>query len=1492
MSGHQRHDKERLRELAQKERATKANTSASDSPTMPLFDKPCKVQNSNEGDDINQKIRQVLGEFSDFKSRGPKYQIGALAAPTTPQPQTSGSKFFKHPSTHNGALRHGENKSTHDHSRRSLEGSGYKSQSGQSSDLDPKPVDIKSGHGHKQRSDVKSSHDHKAGYSDKRSRDHSADSSYKTGREHRGHHSNHDRTRMPSDGGGGSEGGGGGGGSRRSHSSERSIHSKQSSSHSQSSSSSQQSSLSSSQSPAKPSFPSMHSPLSSQSKYQLHSKHSTSPSPSQTANKSQTSSNVIVPSPKKSPGSASKPVFQPKPSSGSQHSTSSIAPNQASNMPLRESTTPPNGIVSRGPLVKQQQKNKLPKLLIQSENNAPSFGIEGLHDIFNEMRSIPAPVSEINTPRKSEEKLSFQIPPKVGKDVTPPNSDIGKAKPEDEEEKSQVSSLGLSENSLADDLHVSDDSETEQVPMDIPSIKAPSVIATKKREVEPGVSGMSSGSDSSSDGSDSSSSSEGETSSSEGEEEEEGKKMEQVEVTREEEQTATPKETPSWGLGSFLRQLKQSSPEAPIPKKSSEKQKEIDETNDEMLDEILHTAITSQTPLKDIGHASTLPFPTDHLDPDFSSERHQNGADSGCDLPGNNDRTNTSLGSLGSPDTASTCSSTSSKPSSGKPEKKGRGRPSLSSMSDSLHRTSKSEGSDLSSSLSKSNSGASKSRNTPKKDSKRDKPKSAHDEKKRRKTDFKSKPTISDSDDSEIDVVTVTPGKVPATMANSIVDEDKDKSCNNLFSSPKASKTSPVKVPVSQEKEEKDNKSVSKVKEVKHKPSSHRKKERDKDKDKNDNNNERNRKKEHKNVSSSPPVSDSKVDVHSEKHVDAIIETTNEFKPPCLLSPFASPTKTPIAPLLSPLPIPPQPSCPQLTFSNGKPAIMVEINLSLLDHIPSSANSLSASAPSLLKLENKSSDFSETDKKSSNVGAKYADLSHKNADINPKSADVTPKSADNSQKGVDISEKCAKSTEKSTARSVEKSTKIVAKSAYSVDKSANSVERSANNIDKNANASSPGYKEEDMCDGTKDNDSQVTLDKISRSHKRKGDSERQESTGSKRHKSTSKSSKKSSSEDLHNGSQEGESEGGGKLRVGERRNSSSSTSSRHSITSSKSKKIKIEDKIKKEPSSPDKHKKQQQQQQQDKNDLPHQNGQDHLPFHSYNEESSVKSDTTQDNAPRVPQSGYHQDEKLESAERYLTKAKELKHLADKDKPAKFSLYIKSVLSFVQCGCAMEKEAISEPQKIFTMYHETLQLLKQVIRVRVTCIDPDMPITDKRLSVLLLRIQSLLCLKLFQLKRPEVLKFKKIIDADNTKTASAKSPHLSSIPNRSIGTPPPISPTRSPAGSIGSVGSQGSCDLPSNKLTNGNLSSSATTPMSSPGTINVSQRMHSVMQQYINFSGYLVTSHDLWLQADVAAHEFKEFFDVLDNTCGPLSLHSSVLQLVHYVNEGLRLLKDT
>ena len=45
-----------------------------------------------------------------------------------------------------------------------------------------------------------------------------------------------------------------------------------------------------------------------------------------------------------------------------------------------------------------------------------------------------------------------------------------------------------------------------------------------------------------------------------------------------------------------------------------------------------------------------------------------------------------------------------------------------------------------------------------------------------------------------------------------------------------------------------------------------------------------------------------------------------------------------------------------------------------------------------------------------------------------------------------------------------------------------------------------------------------------------------------------------------------------------------------------------------------------------------------------------------------------------------------------DKPVKTLMYMEAVLSFIQCGYAMEKEAISEPSLIQKMYMQTFNLI--------------------------------------------------------------------------------------------------------------------------------------------------------------------------------------------------------
>ncbi|XP_041356880.1 AF4/FMR2 family member 4-like isoform X2 [Gigantopelta aegis] len=409
-----------------------------------------------------------------------------------------------------------------------------------------------------------------------------------------------------------------------------------------------------------------------------------------------------------------------------------------------------------------------------------------------------------------------------------------------------------------------------------------------------------------------------------------------------------------------------------------------------------------------------------------------------------------------------------------------------------------------------------------------------------------------------------------------------------------------------------------------------------------------------------------------------------------------------------------------------------------------------------------------------------------------------------------------------------------------------------------------------------------------KSQKRKSDLDRTESN--KRHKGSSKSNKRPPSEEnerIENGISVKEDEEKTNF-LSKRRGSTSSISSQHS----NSKKAKFDAKVKKESPSPLRST------QEKETVVPHsqQNGDSHLPFNSYSEEHNhieLKKESAIDGC-RSPISRHPLENNLESADIHMAKAKELKHQADKERPVKICRYIESVLQFIQCGCAMERDQPSEPHKIFKMYHETLQLLKYICQSKGSH-DSDMPVKDKKLSVLILRIQSLLCLKLFNLRRGEAVKFKKIIDHDHSKSATPKapahapSPHQGGWNSRNTGTPSPMSPTPSPAGSIGSVGSQGSCDLSSSKLTNGSQSSNA---MTSPGMVMVSQRIHSVTQQYINISNFAVQCHELWAQAEALARESQEFFAELDRVCRPLTLHSSVLEFVYYVQQGLHRLQDT
>ncbi|XP_062566618.1 AF4/FMR2 family member 4-like [Saccostrea cucullata] len=273
-----------------------------------------------------------------------------------------------------------------------------------------------------------------------------------------------------------------------------------------------------------------------------------------------------------------------------------------------------------------------------------------------------------------------------------------------------------------------------------------------------------------------------------------------------------------------------------------------------------------------------------------------------------------------------------------------------------------------------------------------------------------------------------------------------------------------------------------------------------------------------------------------------------------------------------------------------------------------------------------------------------------------------------------------------------------------------------------------------------------------------------------------------------------------------------------------------------------------------------------------------------------------------SPDTYLRHAKELKHQADNmnsssDKLQRAMKYLESFIAFIQCGYAMERTNV-EQGRIFTMYRDTNKLVSHISRLRGSHeSNNNLSTKEKIISVLSLRIQSLLNLKLYKLKKNDTLKLKRAIEDYNKTTASkpppqglpishAPSPHQNSWSTRSNRTPSPMSPTPSPAGSTGSLESRGSStDLTPSKLPNGNVHMS-------PATIAYPQRIHSITQQYITSTGYLVQSHDLWDQADIIMQEVRGFFDDLEEHSETLTIQSSMQDLITYLQKVVEKLKDT
>ncbi|KTG38665.1 hypothetical protein cypCar_00003889 [Cyprinus carpio] len=137
------------------------------------------------------------------------------------------------------------------------------------------------------------------------------------------------------------------------------------------------------------------------------------------------------------------------------------------------------------------------------------------------------------------------------------------------------------------------------------------------------------------------------------------------------------------------------------------------------------------------------------------------------------------------------------------------------------------------------------------------------------------------------------------------------------------------------------------------------------------------------------------------------------------------------------------------------------------------------------------------------------------------------------------------------------------------------------------------------------------------------------------------------------------------------------------------------------------------------------------------------------------------EDRVHSADHYLQEAKKLKHNADAlfyiesdttgalltrstwmDRFEKAVYYLDAVVSFIECGNALEKSA-QEAKSPFPMYAETVELIKYTMKLK-SYMAPDATSADKRLAVLCLRCQALLYLRLFKLRKESALKYSKTL----------------------------------------------------------------------------------------------------------------------------------------------------
>ncbi|XP_071991880.1 AF4/FMR2 family member 3 isoform X2 [Engystomops pustulosus] len=239
-----------------------------------------------------------------------------------------------------------------------------------------------------------------------------------------------------------------------------------------------------------------------------------------------------------------------------------------------------------------------------------------------------------------------------------------------------------------------------------------------------------------------------------------------------------------------------------------------------------------------------------------------------------------------------------------------------------------------------------------------------------------------------------------------------------------------------------------------------------------------------------------------------------------------------------------------------------------------------------------------------------------------------------------------------------------------------------------------------------------------------------------------------------------------------------------------------------------------------------------------------------------------------NADYFMQEAKRMKHEADAmvDKFDKVLNYTEAALAFIECGNAMEHGPI-ESKSPYTMYSETVELIRYALRLK-SHLSHSASTQEKKITALCYRCLALLYWRMFRLKRDHAVKYSKaLIDYFKNSSKGPRVPSPWNASGKTTGTSSPMSPTPSPVSSQGSVSSCGATSL-------------------SSSIISIPQRIHQMAANHVSITNSILHSYDYWEIADNLAKENTEFFNELDSSMGPITLHSSMEHLVQYTRQGL------